>query len=76
MIYLTFVKKSPKFKFQNQFSISKMASPVKSQVYLLSMYLKSMSQKSLYTEKAMGQKSIIPNGSVSKVNVSKRQWGA
>ena len=40
---------------KNIFSFEKKASPVKSQVYLLSMYLKSMSQKSIYTEKAMGQ---------------------
>ena len=42
---------------------SKMGSFVKSHVYLLSMYLKSMSQKSM-----------CPNGNVTKVNMSKRQW--
>ena len=52
-------------------TIGTIASPVKSQ---LSMYLKSMSQKSICTEKAMSQKSICRNGSVSNVNVSKRQW--
>ena len=47
-------------------------SPVICQVYLLSMYLKSVCKKSIHTRKSMYQKSIRPKGNVLKVKVPKK----